>query len=227
MLSLQPVINIKILLSYYIYIICSVIIFLMCTKSLKSIFSMYSPSHFGFITTFRMPSHMWLVAVMLDKCGCNRCMWEGDTPQTQSNIQTEDFTGGPVVKTSPCNAGVQVQSQDGRAKIPHAFWPKNRNIIQKQYCNKFNKDFKNGPPKVLKKKIQASCEPTSPVIQWLRICLPMQGTWVRSLVWEDFKCLEAAKPVGHDYWSPSFRAQEPQLEKARVQHRRPSTAINK
>ena len=152
MLSLQPVINIKILLSYYIYIICSVIIFLMCTKSLKSIFSMYSPSHFGFITTFRMPSHMWLVAVMLDKCDCNRCMWEGDTPQTQSNIQTEDFTGGPVVKTSPCNAGVQVQSQDGRAKIPHAFWPKNRNIIQKQYCNKFNKDFKNGPPKVLNKK---------------------------------------------------------------------------
>ena len=23
---------------------------------------------------------------------------------------------------------------------------------------------------------------TFPVVQWLRICLPMQGTWVRSLV---------------------------------------------
>ena len=25
---------------------------------------------------------------------------------------------------------------------------------------------------------------TSLVVQWLRICLPMQGTWVSSLVWE-------------------------------------------
>ena len=32
------------------------------------------------------------------------------------------------------------------AKIPHASRPKNQNIKkQKQYCNKFNKDFKNGP----------------------------------------------------------------------------------
>ena len=30
------------------------------------------------------------------------------------------------------------------AKIPHDL-PKNQNIKQKQYCNKFNKDFKNGP----------------------------------------------------------------------------------
>ena len=29
-------------------------------------------------------------------------------------------------------------------KIPHASWPENQNIKQKQYCNKFNKDFKNG-----------------------------------------------------------------------------------
>ena len=40
------------------------------------------------------------------------------------------------------------------AKIPHASLPKNQNIKQKQYCNKFNKDFKNGPhqKKNLKKK---------------------------------------------------------------------------
>ena len=30
-------------------------------------------------------------------------------------------------------------------KIPHALGPKSQNIKQKQYCNKFNKDFKNGP----------------------------------------------------------------------------------
>ena len=26
------------------------------------------------------------------------------------------------------------------------------------------------------------------VVQWLRTCLPMQGTWVRSLAWEDLTC---------------------------------------
>ena len=31
------------------------------------------------------------------------------------------------------------------AGIPHASWPKDQNIKQKQYCNKFNKEFKNGP----------------------------------------------------------------------------------
>ena len=32
------------------------------------------------------------------------------------------------------------------------------------------------------------------VAQWLRICLPMQGTWVRALVWEDPTCRGATKP---------------------------------
>ena len=30
------------------------------------------------------------------------------------------------------------------AKIPHPLWPKNQNIKQKQYYNKFNQDFENG-----------------------------------------------------------------------------------
>ena len=32
------------------------------------------------------------------------------------------------------------------------------------------------------------------VAQWLRICLPMQGTRVRALVWEDPTCRRAAGP---------------------------------
>ena len=31
------------------------------------------------------------------------------------------------------------------AKIQDASWPKHQSIRLKQYCNKFNKDFKNGP----------------------------------------------------------------------------------
>ena len=37
------------------------------------------------------------------------------------------------------------------------------------------------------------------VAQWLRICLPMQGTRVRAPVWEDPTCREAARPVSHNY----------------------------
>ena len=37
------------------------------------------------------------------------------------------------------------------------------------------------------------------VVQWLRICLPMQGTRVRALVWEDPTCRGATGPVSHSY----------------------------
>ena len=37
------------------------------------------------------------------------------------------------------------------------------------------------------------------VAQWLRVCLPMQGTWVRALVWEDPTCHGATRPVSHNY----------------------------
>ena len=96
------------------------------------------------------------------------------------------------------------------------------------------------------------------VVQWLRISLPMQGTQVRALVWEDPTCRGATMPVSHNYWACalepsrhnywSLRAESlcsatkeatamrsprtttksspcsRQLEKARVQQRRPNTA---
>ena len=37
------------------------------------------------------------------------------------------------------------------------------------------------------------------VAQWLRICLPMQGSRVRALVWEDTTCCGATRPVSHNY----------------------------
>ena len=45
---------------------------------------------------------------------------------------------------------------------------------------------------------------TSLVIQWLKILLPMQGTWVQSLVWEDPTCRGTTKPTGKHYlaWAP-------------------------
>ena len=59
-----------------------------------------------------------------------------------------------MFKTSPSNAG-GVGSIPGRgAKIPHASRPKNQSIKQKQYCNKFTKEFKNGPHK---KNLKKNC----------------------------------------------------------------------
>ena len=46
------------------------------------------------------------------------------------------------------------------------------------------------------------------VAQWLRVHLPMQGTWVRALVREDPTCHGATKPAIHNYW-----ARVPQLLK--------------
>ena len=42
---------------------------------------------------------------------------------------------------------------------------------------------------IIKNKLWASL-----VEQWLRICLPMQGTWVRTLVWEDPHATEQLGP---------------------------------
>ena len=67
-----------------------------------------------------------------------------------------------------------------------SFFPKTFNIIsigtQRTYTL------------ALKRKKRASL-----VAQWLRICLPMQGTRVRALVWEDPTCRGATRPVSHNY----------------------------
>ena len=45
-----------------------------------------------------------------------------------------------MVKTLPSGAGGAGSIPGWGAKIPNALWPKNQNIKQKQYCNKFKKD---------------------------------------------------------------------------------------
>ena len=86
------------------------------------------------------------------------------------------------------------------------------------------------------------------VAQWLRVCLPMQATRVRALVWEDPTCRGATKPMRHNYWACASGACAQQreaatvrgprttmksgprllqLEKALAQKWRPNTAKNK
>ena len=56
-----------------------------------------------------------------------------------------------MIKTLPSNAWGMGPIPGWGTKIPHVSGQK-PNIKQKQYCNKFNKDFKNGPPQKKKKK---------------------------------------------------------------------------
>ena len=53
------------------------------------------------------------------------------------------------------------------------------------------------------------------VAQWLRICLPMQGTRVWDLVREDLTCRGATRPVSHSCWACVSRACAPQQERPR------------
>ena len=67
--------------------------------------------------------------------------------------QHGDFPGGPMVKTLPFRARGAGLIPGWGTKIPDAQQPRNQNMKQKQSCNKFNRDLKNGPyQKHLKKK---------------------------------------------------------------------------
>ena len=58
-----------------------------------------------------------------------------------------DFPGSPVVKILPSDAGGMGSTLGEGAKIPRASCPPppQKEHKEKQYCNKFNKNFKNGP----------------------------------------------------------------------------------
>ena len=66
---------------------------------------------------------------------------------TQKCLKVNDweFPGGSVVKILPSNARGKGLIPSWEVKIPYASQPGKQNIKQKQYCNKFNKSFRNGP----------------------------------------------------------------------------------
>ena len=68
--------------------------------------------------------------------------------------------------------------------------PNSHKVIRKRRKNKAQNQQKEGDNK--------NQRGTSVVVQWLRICLPMQGTWVPALVQEDPTCRRATKPMCHN-----------------------------
>ena len=61
------------------------------------------------------------------------------------NEKYPDFHSGPVIWTSLSITGGVGSIPGWGTKSPCASWPQIQNIKQKQYCNKFSKNFKNGP----------------------------------------------------------------------------------
>ena len=71
----------------------------------------------------------------------------------KSKRRHQDFPGGPVVKTSPANAGSVDSIPGWGVTFPHASQPKTQHIKQKQYCNNSIKTLKNGQhQKIFKNK---------------------------------------------------------------------------
>ena len=67
-----------------------------------------------------------------------------------------DFPSGPMIKTLSSKTGGVGSIPGQESKFPHALQPKKKkkthSIKQKQYCNKFNKYFKNHPHQKKKSK---------------------------------------------------------------------------
>ncbi|KAJ8782452.1 hypothetical protein J1605_010160 [Eschrichtius robustus] len=107
--------------------------------------------------------------------------WPEASPAALPNLThktlNRGFPGGAVVENLPANAGDMGSSPGlGRSHMPRSNWARE--------------------PQLLSLRVWSL---TSLVAQWLRIRLPMQGIWVRSLVWEDPTCHGATKPVRHNY----------------------------
>ena len=76
------------------------------------------------------------------------------------------------------------------------------------------------------------CSWTSLVVQWLRLYLPMQGTQVWSLLWEDATCHGEIKLVHHNYLACALQQESSlwslQLEKSLSSNKDPAQSkINK
>ena len=72
---------------------------------------------------------------------------------------------------------------------------------KKLQCSSPNCKLTKTRNRILSFFVKNSASWASLVAQWLRICLPMQGTRVRARVWEDPTRRGATKPVRHNYWA--------------------------
>ena len=87
-------------------------------------------------------SILWLLKISIETTLSHGNMFMKCWRFKRSRYKFRDVPGSPVIKTSPSSIGSVGLIPSQGAKIPHALWSKPQNVSQKQYCNKFNKDFK-------------------------------------------------------------------------------------
>ena len=98
---------------------------------------------------------------------------------------THGHAGGASAR-APRAAHITMRPRTAEVAISH---PKTLKLRKSAWATNYKMSFKT--------QIQG----TSLVAQWLRICLPMQGTRVWALVREDPTCRGTTKPVCHRYWA--------------------------
>ena len=113
----------------------------------------------------------------------------------QPSAVSEEQGGDAAVQTWPC---VRAEAADGHRAAPAAAQSAGR---ERMLTSQAAGEARGRPPS-LGPGFRAGKNSTaraSLVAQWLRVCLPMQGTRVRALVWEDPTCCGATGPVSHNY----------------------------
>ena len=127
---------------YYHLSICELSNNIFWTELSREIYlSFFFYFFFSLIENYLISIHRYLSWRIFTKC-----VWKQQHLFIEVCAQQEalcgDFPDFPVVKTLSSNAEGVGSIPGEIAKIPHTTWPKKQNIKQKQYCNKFSKDFK-------------------------------------------------------------------------------------
>ena len=116
-----------------------------------------------------------------DNIKCTNIRITGVPEEEEKNKGSEKIFEESIVENFP-NMGKEIVNQVQEAqRVRYRINPKRntqRHILIKLSKNKYR---------------------ASLVAQWLRICLPMQGTWVCALVWEDPTCHGATGLMSRNY----------------------------
>ena len=85
---------------------------------------------------------------------------------------------------------------------------------------------RRGSTSLLSKAYSKYISRTSPVVQWLRLCLPTQGTQVLSLVLAESTCCGTTEPMCYNHWAQGLQNLCSTMKKATAV-RSPCTAVKR